>query len=65
MFQDIQLYITRRARPNHSGSNRWNLCFKKKLRFYNEIRLTLKPGKLGNHQTNETTLNANRLITVT
>ena len=72
----IQLYITRQARPYQNGSNRCDRT--KKLRCYKQIRLTLstketnlyqnvdtKPSKPRNHQSNETTFNANRLITVT
>ena len=74
----MQLYITRQALPYQNGSNRCNLCLEKKLRYYKEIQLTLstkkpklyqnvdtKPTKPRNHQPNETTFNANQLITVT
>ena len=70
---ELQLYITRRAPPYQNGSNTCNPCLEEKI----AIRLTLsttepklhqnvntKPSKPRNHKSNETSFNANRLITV-
>ena len=79
MLQYIQLYITRRARPDENGFNRCNLCLEEKVAILqaNPVN-TLNQGtklvskcphkvkyKPRNHQPDETTFNANRLITVT
>ena len=79
MLQYIQLYITRRARPDQNGSNRCNLCLEEKVAILqaNPVNTLNQRNKLvskcrhkakykpRNYQPYETTFNANRLITVT
>ena len=75
----MQLYITRRARPYQNGSNKYNLCLEEKIailqansvntlnqriELVSKCRLKAKY-KPRNHELNETSFNANRLITVT
>ena len=73
MLQYIQLYITRRAPPYQNGSNRCNLCLEEKIAIWLTLstrepklhqNVNTKPSKPKNHQPNEITFNANRLITV-
>ena len=79
MLPYIQHYTSRDEHvPIRTVLTDVTFVFKKKLRYYKEIRLTLstkepnlyqntdrKPSKPKNYQPNETTFSANRLITVT
>ena len=79
MLPYIQHYISQNEHiPIRTVQTDVTFVWKKKLRYYKEIRLTLstkepklyqnadrKPSKPKKHQPSETTFSANRLITVT
>ena len=62
MLLYIQLYITRQAWPNQNCSNRCNLTLNQRTEIVSKCRHKAKQTKKS--PPNETTFNANRLITV-